>query len=147
VQQPLTFYFDRNFGRSLPEALALLKLRVVHHHSPKARLGMKCSSDSEPLFLPRAPDDEWLAFVGQRGWIAFSHDQKFHKPGYEVELAALKQHNVACFYLWGANHKPHEKARCFLRAYEAILETVATVKPPFIYSIDQHGKLSQIPLP
>lgn len=141
------FYFDRNFGTGLPESLAALKLRVVHHHMAKAKLGMSCSSRTEPLFGPKCPDDEWLTFVGQRGWIAFSHDQKFHKPGYEVELAAIKEYRVACFYLWGANNKLHEKARCFLRAYDAIVETVAKQQRPFIYSIDQHGKLAEVRLP
>lgn len=108
---------------------------------------MKCKSRTEPLFQPKAGDDEWLSYVGQQGWIAFSHDQKFHKPGFENELAAIKQFNVACFYLWGANNKPHEKARCFLRAYDAIVDTVAKTKRPFIYSVNQQGKLTEVPLP
>jgi hypothetical protein len=146
VEPPLTFYFDRNFGRGLPESLSCLRLKVVHHHTPKALLNMPCRNRKDPLFLPNASDDEWLSFVGQKGWVAFSHDKKFHKPGYELELAALKQFNVACFYLWGAKARPHEKARCFLRAYDKIVHAVQTTQRPFIYNVDEAGKLLRVPI-
>lgn len=141
---PLTFYFDRNFGKGLPTSLLALKLKVVHHHAHKADLGMSCKSRKEQLFGPETPDDEWLQYVGKKGWIAFSHDEKFHLPGYENEMAAIKQFGVGCFYLWGANARCHEKALCFLKAYDQIVKVVETTPRPFIYRIDKNGKLSKV---
>jgi hypothetical protein len=142
--QPLTFYFDRNFGNRLPNALASLQLNVVHHHSRKADLGMPCRGRKELLFADSVKDDHWLEFVGRKSWIAFSHDEKFHKPGYEVELAAIKQFKVGCFYLWGANAVCREKALCFLKAYDKIVELVASTPRPFIYRIDLNGLISKV---
>ena len=58
---------------------------VEYHHSPQNR------------FPQEMPDDEWLAIAGQRKWIVFSHDRKFHDESPSIE--AIKQHRVACFYL------------------------------------------------
>lgn len=145
--EPLTFYFDRNFGKGLPTALLALKLKVVHHHAKKAELGISCRNRKEQLFKPDTDDDEWLRYVGEKGWIAFSHDEKFHLPGYENEMAAIKQFGVGCFYLWGANAKCHDKALCFLRAYDQIVHAVNTTPKPFIYKIDKSGKLSKVAIP
>jgi hypothetical protein len=142
----LTLYFDRNCGRRLPEALALLGLqeRIVHHHTPKAQLAMRAKNQTEPLFPPEIEDDKWLSEIGQRGWIAFSHDRKFHKPGYEAELAALVTHSVGCFYLPGGSLRRHEKALVFLRAYSKIVQLAKSTPKPFIFSVAKNGKINQI---
>ena len=101
----------------------------------------------EPLFEQEAPDDEWLSYVGKKGWIAFSHDAKFHKVGYEPELAAIKQFDLGCFYLWGGSALKYEKARCFLKAYERILVAIETTPRPFIYKIEKSGKLIEVKIP
>lgn len=108
---------------------------------------LPCKSRKEPLFSEKTSDDEWLGYVGQRGWIAFSHDAKFHLPGYEIEMQAIKQFNVGCFYLWGASAIRRKKALCFLRAYDRIVEAVATTPKPFIYRINEKGLLSKVKIP
>ena len=45
--EPLTFYFDRNVGKRLPEALRLLGLPVIHHHTLRKDLGMKSVTPAE----------------------------------------------------------------------------------------------------
>jgi hypothetical protein len=84
---PLTFYFDRNFGKRFPEALAHMRppFTVEYHHSRTNN------------FPQNMRDDIWLEICGRRGWIVFSHDQKFHSV--VAEATALKQHSVGCFYL------------------------------------------------
>lgn len=138
------FFFDKNCGVSVPEALGRLKIRTHHIATPKRRAGFKARDEKDPLFAPDTPDDEWLPFVGKQEWVVISHDQKFHKPGYESELNAIKQYGVGCFYLWGANALPYEKARCFLKAYEKILHVVQTTPKPFIFSIDKNSRLTRV---
>ncbi len=147
--EPLTLYFDRNVGRRLPEALRLLELpmvkkNVIHHHSSKHELGLKNKGKSEPLFSHDETDDKWLEYVGKQQWIVFSQDRKFHKEGYESEMFAIKQFNIGCFYLWGADARTHEKASVFLKAYDRILEAVQTTQKPFIYDVMKSGRLVQI---
>jgi hypothetical protein len=64
------------------------------------------------------PDDKWLEIVGRNGWVAFSHDRKFHDD--TAECAAIKQYGVGCFYLWGANAETWDKMHCFMRSYDRI---------------------------
>jgi len=122
----LTFYFDRNVGRQLPEALKLLGLAVEHH-------GDHLDHDT--------PDDHWLAMAGQRGWIVVTHDRKFTLAGYEHEAAAVRQHNVGCFVLWGAEATRWRKMQCFARAYDSICEAAVSTPRPFIYDVARTGKL------
>jgi hypothetical protein len=143
VSAPI-FFFDKNCGTRVPEALDRLRIRTFHIATPKRKAGLRARNAEEPLFEPDTPDDVWLPIVGQQQWVVVSHDQKFHKPGFESELNAIKQYGVGCFYLWGASVVPYEKARCFLKAYENILRVVQTTPRPFIFSIDKNSRLTRI---
>ena len=128
----LTFYFDRCFGKRLPQALRHTRppFVVEYQHSSKNR------------FKQTMRDDDWLALCGQRNWIAFSHDRKFH--GIEVEIAAIKQHSVGCFYLWGANEDTFEKLRCFMGGYDAITRLARNTAKPFIYQVERNCRITKI---
>lgn len=143
----LKLYFDKNVGTRLPEALQRLDLDVAWHAMKQAKLGVTGHTHNDPLFHPEEEDDVWLANVGARGWIVFSHDRKFHKVGYESELSAIKQYSVGCFYLWGANAKKFEKAQCFFKAYDRILATIKTAPRPFIYDVQKNGRLKKLKIP
>lgn len=84
------------------------------------------------------PDDEWLAIIGRKGWIVISHDGKWHRE--EAPLAAIKQHKIPCFYLWGAQIPIWEKISLLSKVYPKIRKTVASEKKPFIYRFNQHGR-------
>jgi hypothetical protein len=102
----LTFYFDRCFGRSLPEALRKAKppFLIEFQHDPKGK----------HKFRKDTPDDRWLAIAGQNGWIVFTHDRKFHQI--EAEYTAVKQFKIGSFYLWGSNARAWDKLCCFVYA-------------------------------
>lgn len=148
--EKLVFYFDRNLGKRLPEALKLLKLsgvgNVVHQHTKKGDAGIS-GKYNQHLFEDFVGDDIWLEFVGKNGWIVFTQDRKFHKKGFEAEMSAIKQFNVGCFYLWGAAARTEDKALVFLKALDKILETIKTTPKPFIYDISKSGKLTAINIP
>jgi len=93
-------------------------------------------------FRQDMPDDEWLAHCGERGWIAFSHDRKFHSEA--VETAAVKQHGVGCFYLPCAQEPVWEKARCLVRSFERIKALAETTPKPFIYNVRQSGQIVRV---
>jgi hypothetical protein len=86
-------------------------------------------------FKDDTSDDEWLAKVGAEGWIVFSHDRKFHKE--LPAIAAIKQHRIGCFYLWGAQMPIWDKLVCFARGSAMIRKTAAQVKKPFISLVSQ----------
>ncbi len=88
------------------------------------------------------PDDEWLTIAGQKQWIVFSHDRKFHKI--DMECLAITQHQVGCFYLWGSNAGTWEKLQCFMRAYDRMREAILTTPRPFIFDVAQNGRLRRV---
>lgn len=90
-------------------------------------------------------DDAWLEFCGKHGWIAFSHDLKFHSI--EVEAMAIKQHSVAAFCLPGANDTTWEKLCYFVRAYPKIREIIVINKAPYLYRVHPTIRLERIDLP
>ena len=90
-------------------------------------------------------DDIWLEICGKNKWIVFSHDQKFHTI--LVEAMAIKQHNVAAFYLPGANATTWEKLSYFVRAFPRILEIVKTDQAPYIYRVHPTTRIEKINLP
>lgn len=144
----LTLYFDRNVGTRLPEALRLLRLKeIVHHHTPRSQLGLKAAKGQTALFDDEEPDDSWLKFVGDRGWLVLTQDRKFHRSGYENELSAIKQYQVGCFYLWGAEATTWEKMRAFCRAFDNIVRAASATARPFIFDVAKSGRLTVIPIP
>ena len=122
-------FFDRDVGITLPQALGVLKLptRVEYH---------------QEHFPIDARDDDWMPRVGSLGWTLIGHDSRHHQE--ESELSAIKQHEIGCFYLWGAGAFRWEKMRCFLRAYENILEAAARTPRPFIYRVTEKGRLTSV---
>jgi len=89
-------------------------------------------------------DDEWLEIVGQKGWVVFSHDRKFHKE--TVETAAIKQHNVGCFYLPGANKPVWDKVSIFIRSFNRIRELSESTSRPFVYDLKLNGHIREVKL-
>ena len=67
-----TFFTDRDLGKQFPAELVSAGISVEPHASH---------------FKHNTPDEEWLAEVGRRGWVAVTHDQRIrYKPN---ELAAV----------------------------------------------------------
>lgn len=128
VDSPVLF-FDRDVGTALPRALAVLglptRVECLQNHFP---------SDSQ--------DDQWMPVVGARGWILIGHDRMHHRR--IPENSAIQQYEMGCFYLWGAQAPRWEKMRCFLNAYERILEAIATTQKPFIYRINRFSRLDSV---
>jgi PIN like domain len=131
----LTFYFDRCFGKRLPEALWKAKppFSVEYHHSKKLK------------FAQNITDDEWLHIVGAKGWVVFSHDRKFHDDS--PSIAAIKQHKIGCFYLWGSNSETWDKLRHFTHSYDRIADIVAKKPRPFIFHVAYNCHMKEVTIP
>lgn len=105
---------------------------VEYHHSKTNRF----SQDME--------DDEWLKIVGAKKWIVFSHDKKWH--GEFPAIAAIKEHKIGCFYLWGASLPTWDKYRCLAIAYRRIQDRLATPRP-FIYRVTHNYRVDPVRIP
>ena len=119
-------FFDRDVGTAFPRALEVLRMPTPVEYL-------------QNHFLTDAQDDEWMPVVGSRGWILIGHDSMHHRRS--PERSAIQEYEMGCFYLWGAQARRWEKMRCFLNAYERILEAIDTTPKPFIYRITRAGRL------
>lgn len=132
-----TLFWDKNIGPSLPRALQLLR-------PPDATTRYYLEQFPNTGSTPEVGDEAWLRYVGERGWFVISQDHRLHrKPN---ELYALKQHDVGCFYLWGANAQLWEIFNCFVRALDRIIEAASNTPPPFIYRVNWEGTLTRVTL-
>jgi hypothetical protein len=131
----MILFFDRDLGTCLPVALIQLhfdrQFHEMHYH--------------QQHFAQDEDDDIWLPKVGQWGWTIIGHDSSHHLK--EPEISAIKQYNIGCFYLWGAEAKRWEKMQCFAKAYERIVKAEQTTPKPFIYKVIKSGRLQQVPIP
>jgi len=108
----LTFVFftDRDLGTRFPEILKGAGLALERHADH---------------FRPDCPDEEWLAEVGKREWVALTHDARIrYKPN---ERAAVIRHRVRLLVIVGKAPLP-DLAASFVATrsqIEAFLEGTA----------------------
>lgn len=128
----LTFYFDRNIGKRLPEALCHLRapFEVTWHNQQGFRHDM--------------PDDEWMEIVGKKNWVVVSQDYKFHLE--EFENFAVKQHMIRCFYLPDTGAKVWNTFCAFVRAHEKLMALCKIEPAPFIFDLKSTGRLMKVKL-
>ncbi len=96
-------------------------------------------------FKQDALDDDWLGVVGGYEWVVLGHDSKFHER--PSELTIIKQYEVGCFYLCGANDSKWETLRVFLKAYDKIVKAAEVTGKPFIFRVDRYGRLRRLRIP
>lgn len=108
------YFTDRDLGNTFPDILAAGGLAVERHRDH---------------FAADCPDEEWLATVGSRGWIALTHDARIrYKPN---ELAAVVRHRVSLLVVVGKARFPDLAENFVITAprIEAFLEAHS---PPLI---------------
>lgn len=128
--EALTLFFDRCMGKQLPEALR------------SVRCPFEVRDRGGEGFRHNMPDDEWLHQVGPKKWLVVSHDAKWQDES--PAAAAIKQHKIGCFYLYGANSLAFFKLGGLAHNYNKIVKVVGTEKRPFIYRITSRNSLKKL---
>ena len=113
----IVFFTDRDLGSRFPEILQAAGLTVEKHRDH---------------FAPQCPDEEWLRSIGERGWVALTHDRRIrYKPN---ELDAVVRHRVALLVIVG--HAPHpELAQAFVNTLPRIESFIGRHHPPYIAKV------------
>jgi len=111
------FFTDRDLGTRFPEILAAAGLLVQRHRDN---------------FPPDCPDEEWLRAVGEKGWVAITHESRIrYKPN---ELAAVIRHNVSLLVVIGKAPFP-VLASNFVATEPKIAEVLRQQAPPMIAKV------------
>lgn len=95
----------------------------------------------EDCFPHDTRDADWLPVAGTEGWLVITRDKKIRTRPWERQ--AILENSVGCFCLI---QKKHPTRWQYLKLLVLILEKMErifdTTPRPFIYGVDQSGKLS-----
>lgn len=93
-------------------------------------------------FAANAPDEDWLKFVGRKGWIAITKDKRirYRTPALEV----IKEERVKLFVFSKGNLSGQEMAQILINAIPKIEILVSKINPPFIITITRSGNLVRV---
>lgn len=119
-----TYFTDRDLGNTFPEILIAAGLKVERHRDH---------------FAHDCPDAEWLEAIGQKGWVAITHDTRIrYKPN---ELSAVARYGVALLVVIGKAPFP-DLAHNFVKNAAAIERFADTRRPPYIAKVYRSGAIS-----
>ena len=111
------YFTDRDLGNAFPGILRSGGLTVERHGDH---------------FAHDTPDEVWLEEVGQRRWIALTHDRRIrYKPN---ERSAVMRNGVALLVIVGAAPFP-DLARAFMTTLPRVERFLARHQPPFIAKV------------
>ena len=114
----LEIFVDRSLGKKI--ALPLIEAgATVHLH--------------DDYFEQNVEDQEWLAEVGERGWLVLTKDQWIRRRPLERE--ALLAANLKVFCFMSGSVPFSEIAEAFAKALPAIRKIADSTPPPFIAGI------------
>lgn len=127
-----------------PEAITLFIDRSLGKHAVSGKLReagaqVEIHDDHFPV---NAPDQEWLAKVGHRGWVVLTKDKNFQHR--QLEIAAVAQSKVRVFQLSAGNLRADEMAQIFVKALDRIAAMVKGNPAPFIAKITGSSKVSLV---
>ena len=91
-----------------------------------------------------APDVEWLAAVGSRGWVVLSKDVRIRRDTFELE--ALRSAGVKAFFLTQQGLTGEEMAQIFVDALSGMVTRASRQAGPFIYTLSRDGEFARVKL-
>jgi hypothetical protein len=113
----VVYFTDRDLGLQFPKILQDAGLTVERHRNH---------------FAPDAADEQWLAFVGRKGWVALTHNSRIRYTPNEKE--AVISHGVRLLVIIG--QAPYaELAKSFVATRLRIEAFLEKHEPPFIAKV------------
>lgn len=118
-------FIDRSLPRAVAEGLRRSRAGVIY---------------LDEVFARDTPDREWLAEAGRQGWLVITRDKKIRtRP---AERRAIAEGKVRCFVFTQKKDATKEEYLALIeRALPAMERIVASVPPPFLYSVDGLGRM------
>jgi hypothetical protein len=91
-------------------------------------------------FAPDAPDETWLAVVGERRWVVLTKDQAIRHR--ETELTALKAANVAAFVLTATGLTGSANGAVLAKALPRMRRVLVGTRRPFVATISASSRIT-----
>lgn len=124
-----TLFLDRNLGKHvIPERLRAAGMKVVIH------------DDHLPL---NAPDEQWIALVGRKKWVALTKDKNIRFRS--LELESIRKHAARIVVIRAKNATGPQIAEAILKGRKQIARFASRTAPPFVARIDRGGTVRSYP--
>lgn len=124
--------------RPLPEPTLFLD-RNLGKHIIAERLrseGMKVEVHDDHLATD-APDEDWIALVGRRRWVAITKDKNVRYRA--AELQAIQRYSARVIVVRTKNATGSDIAELLVKGRRRILRFVTATQPPFVAGINRSG--------
>ena len=123
-----TLFLDRNLGKKIiPTRLRSEGVNVEVH---------------DDHFATNAPDEEWIASVARRGWVAVTKDRNILYRTHE--LNSIKESSARVVVIRMKNATGPANAELLSRSMTRIARFVAVTPAPFVAAITSHGALRKM---
>lgn len=104
------------------------------------REGVRVEIHDDHFPEQRTPDEVWLRFAGERGWVVVTPDARIRYRA--NEKAAVESANVRQFVLTARRLTGSEMGEVLAKAVPKIRQLVDDVEPPFIGKITKGSSVS-----
>ena len=129
-QPERALFLDRNLGKHIiADRLRSEGIRVEVH------------DDHLPL---DAPDEEWIALVGRRGWLAITKDKNVRYR--TAELEAIRRHSARVIVIRMKNASGSDLAELLEKGRRRIARFAARTTAPFVARMYGNGQLENFPI-
>ncbi len=96
-------------------------------------------------FRADTEDTEWLAHIGEKGWILITRDERIRLRPSERE--AMRQNEVGAFFLGGKGRTRCQLIQQLVRNWPRMKEIAEKTRRPFAFRIRPKGaKFDLLPL-
>lgn len=120
------FYLDRNLGK-----------HVIADALRNAGISVEVHDDHLPA---NAPDEDWIALVAEKGWVALTKDKNIRYRYSEIE--SIKEHKARVLVIRAKNTTGEDIANLLLDSINRIRRFLNKTDAPFVAGIDRSGKVS-----
>lgn len=115
-------FFDENLGKELALGLRGFGEETLH---------------LTERFSPGKPDEEWLPYVAENGYVLFTRDKKIlRRP---QQLAIIKEYKIGAFFLAGKTMSRWNYIRQIVMAWHKIEAAAKKDPPPYAYKVNRYG--------
>jgi len=122
-QHEPTLFLDRNLGR-----------HIVANQLRSEGIAVEVHDDH---LSPAAPDEDWIALVGRKNWLAITKDRNIRYR--TAELDAIRRHSARVFVIRMKNATGPEVAELLVKGRRRIVRFATTTPPPFVAGIYASG--------
>ncbi len=124
-----TLFLDRNLGR-----------HIIANRLRQEGIKVEVHDDHLPT---DAPDEEWIALVGERGWIALTKDNNLRYR--TAEINSVVQNAARVIVIRAKNATGSDIADLLVKGRRQIARFAAKQDAPFVAAIYRDGRMKEYP--